>query len=84
MNVEQLARTLRQDPAFMENVTRWETLPAREAEIHERSVYCIPELHRDRIKPDTMIIMFIGAVQPMWVKIVDHSVSYSFTFTMTR
>ena len=25
-------------------------------EIHKRSVYCIPELHRDRIKPDTMII----------------------------
>lgn len=25
-------------------------------EIHEKSVYCIPELHRERIKNDTMII----------------------------
>ena len=31
MNVNQLADTLRQDRQFMENVVRWETLPAREA-----------------------------------------------------
>ena len=35
-------------------------------------------------KPETMIIMFIGAVQPMWVRMVDQSVSYSPTLTMTR
>lgn len=31
MNVDQLADTLRQDPLFMENVVRWEVIPAREA-----------------------------------------------------
>lgn len=31
MNVDQLADTLRRDPMFMENVVRWEVLPAREA-----------------------------------------------------
>ncbi len=31
MNVDQLAQVLRNDPAFMENVTRWEVMPAREA-----------------------------------------------------
>ncbi len=31
MNVEQLAQALQRDSAFMENVTRWETIPAREA-----------------------------------------------------
>ena len=31
MNVDQLADVLRKDPEFMENVVRWEELPAREA-----------------------------------------------------
>ena len=31
MNVDQLADSLRRDPMFMENVVRWEKLPAREA-----------------------------------------------------
>ena len=31
MNVDQLAEKLRQDPMFMENVVRWEVLPARPA-----------------------------------------------------
>ena len=31
MNVTQLADQLQQDPQFMANVTRWETIPAREA-----------------------------------------------------
>ena len=31
MNVTQLADQLRRDPAFMENVTRWEVLPPRPA-----------------------------------------------------
>ena len=32
MNVTQLADRLRQDPAFMENVTRWEVIPPRPAQ----------------------------------------------------
>ena len=32
MNVDQLADSLRRDPMFMENVVRWEKLPAREAQ----------------------------------------------------
>ena len=32
MNVDQLADSLRRDPMFMENVVRWEELPAREAQ----------------------------------------------------
>ena len=32
MNVDQLAEKLRQDPMFMENVVRWEVLPARPAQ----------------------------------------------------
>ena len=32
MNVDQLAERLRQDPMFMENVVRWEVLPARSAQ----------------------------------------------------
>ena len=32
MNVDQLAERLRQDPMFMENVVRWEVLPARPAQ----------------------------------------------------
>ena len=32
MNVDQLADVLRKDPEFMENVVRWEELPAREAQ----------------------------------------------------
>ena len=31
MNVDQLAESLRRDQSFMENVVRWEELPAREA-----------------------------------------------------
>ena len=31
MNVDQLCDQLRRDPLFMENVVRWEELPAREA-----------------------------------------------------
>lgn len=31
MNLEQLLDRLRHTPAFMENVTHWETIPAREA-----------------------------------------------------
>ena len=31
MNVDQLAEKLRRDSLFMENVVRWEELPAREA-----------------------------------------------------
>ena len=31
MNVDQLAEKLRRDNLFMENVVRWEELPAREA-----------------------------------------------------
>ena len=31
MNVDQLAQVLRRDAAFMDNVTRWEEMPAREA-----------------------------------------------------
>ena len=31
MNVDQLAQVLRADQDFMENVTRWEVLPARPA-----------------------------------------------------
>ena len=31
MNVKQLADMLRQDPKFMENVTRWEVIPPRPA-----------------------------------------------------
>ena len=32
MNVEQLAQALQRDPEFMQNVTRWQTIPAREAQ----------------------------------------------------
>lgn len=32
MNVDQLADRLRRDPMFMENVVRWEEIPAREAQ----------------------------------------------------
>lgn len=32
MNVDQLAEKLRQDPMFMENVVRWEVMPARSAQ----------------------------------------------------
>lgn len=32
MNVDQLAEKLRQDPMFMENVVRWEIMPARSAQ----------------------------------------------------
>ena len=32
MNVDQLTQVLQRDEAFMENVTRWETIPAREAQ----------------------------------------------------
>ncbi len=35
MNVAQLAEQLRMDPLFMENVVRWETLPARPAQYAE-------------------------------------------------
>ena len=31
MNVDQLTQVLQADPSFMNNVTRWETIPAREA-----------------------------------------------------
>ncbi|MBQ6174296.1 MAG: DEAD/DEAH box helicase [Clostridia bacterium] len=46
MNVDQLTQVLRQDPLFMENVTRWEVIPAREA------VYAdFPETLDARLKP---------------------------------
>ena len=32
MNVDQLADQLRRDPMFMENVVRWEVIPARQAQ----------------------------------------------------
>ena len=32
MNLEQLIGKLKNTPAFMENVTHWETIPAKEAE----------------------------------------------------
>ena len=31
MNVDQLAESLRSDPMFMQNVVRWDVLPARPA-----------------------------------------------------
>ena len=31
MNLEQLLDRLKNTPSFMENVTHWETIPAREA-----------------------------------------------------
>ncbi|MBR6953449.1 MAG: DEAD/DEAH box helicase [Clostridia bacterium] len=46
MNVDQLAQVLRQDEAFMANVTRWETVPAREAQYGED-----PEQLDPRLKP---------------------------------
>ncbi|MBE0600643.1 MAG: DEAD/DEAH box helicase, partial [Firmicutes bacterium] len=32
MNIDQLTATLKHDPAFMENVTVWETIPPREGQ----------------------------------------------------
>ncbi len=46
MNVDQLTQVLQADPAFMENVTRWETIPAREARYAED-----PEGLDGRLKP---------------------------------
>ncbi len=33
MNIDQLTAKLKQDPAFMDNVTTWETIPAREGQM---------------------------------------------------
>ena len=33
MNIDQLAATLRHNPAFMENVTAWKTIPPREGQM---------------------------------------------------
>ena len=46
MNVDQLTMQLRQDPLFMENVVRWEVLPAREAHYAD-----FPEMLDPRLKP---------------------------------
>ncbi|MBQ3705123.1 MAG: DEAD/DEAH box helicase [Clostridia bacterium] len=46
MNVTQLADQLRRDPRFMENVTRWEVMPARPARTTE-----YPSWLDDRLKP---------------------------------
>ena len=46
MNVDQLTQVLQADPEFMSNVTRWETLPAREAQYAD-----FPEDIDERLKP---------------------------------
>lgn len=46
MNVDQLAEKLRQDPMFMENVVRWEVLPARPAQYAP-----FPEGLDERLRP---------------------------------
>ena len=42
MNVDQLAEKLRRDNLFMENVVRWEELPAREARYGGWTSVCGP------------------------------------------
>ena len=46
MNVKQLADMLRQDPKFMENVTRWEVIPSRPARTAD-----FPACLDERLKP---------------------------------
>ena len=46
MNLEQMIDRLKHTQAFMENVTHWETIPAREAEYEE-----FPDAFDGRIPP---------------------------------
>ena len=44
MNLEQLVDRLKRTPAFMENVTHWETIPAKEAEYADFPEYLDPRI----------------------------------------
>ena len=39
-----------------EDYRAWYGLEFQEPALHQRAVYCIPELHRERIQPDTAVI----------------------------